>query len=324
MDTLSVIKRPIEPELAEMNRMLREMLFTPNLLLNQVIDHYLKTKGKQMRPILVLLSARLFGEIRQPTLYAAISIELLHNASLIHDDVVDESLLRRGRKSINALWNNKIAVLAGDFFVSSALKSGLSARCLPVLSILSDLGQELATGEIDQLEQARERLLSEEVYFRVIRQKTASLFIACMRAGAVSAGAAGESIRPLVEFGEKLGLCFQIKDDIFDYYDDPEIGKPTGNDLKEGKITLPLLYALTHGRGEENERLNRIARKDVLEEEDIQGLIEYAKKEGGIDYARNTMKRLSSEALEVLNEVPDKTIRESFRQILFYTLDRSF
>lgn len=324
MDTLSVIKRPIEPELAELNRMLREMLFTPNLLLNRVIDHYLKTKGKQMRPVLVLLAARLFGEIKEPTLYAAIAIELLHNASLIHDDVVDESALRHGRKSINAIWNNKIAVLAGDFFVSSALKSGLCTHSVSILSILSDLGQELAAGEIDQLEQARERQLNEEIYYKVIRQKTASLFVACMKAGAISAGAPADLVKPLSEFGEKLGLCFQIKDDIFDYFPGDEVGKPTGNDLKEGKITLPLLFALVHGTGEENKKMNELIRKQVLGDDDIHRLISYAKKERGIEYAVSAMEKIRREAVSLLNELPDSTVKESLGQILAYTVERSF
>lgn len=323
MDTLSTIKLPILKELEVLNNVLRETLATSNSLLNTVIDHYLETKGKQMRPILVLLAAKLVGEINQTTIGAAVSIELLHNASLIHDDVVDESLQRRGHDSVNAIWDNKIAVLVGDFFVSSALKSSLKTKNTDILTILSVLGQELATGEIDQLTNAKERSLSESAYFNVIRLKTASLFSSCMKAGAVSTGASPADLERLTAFGEKLGICFQIKDDIFDFSDNSDIGKPTGNDIREGKITLPLIYALNNGGGEEHERMLKLLKKESFSQTDINDLINYARNNGGITYATTVMTAIQDEAMEIINYFPDSPVIKALKNILRYTTERN-
>ena len=256
MDKLFSIRQPITEELALLNKTLTESLHTTSPLMNEVIQAYLESKGKQIRPILVLLCAKLFGEVPREAIDAAASLEMLHNASLIHDDVVDESQKRRGLPTINHLYDNRIAVLVGDYFVSCALACSIKTNKMPIVSCLGVLGRDLARGEIDQLSNARNHLLDENAYFEVIRRKTA-ISVLCLYAGGCTcpAGASAEDVARLGMFGEKLGLCFQIKDDIFDYYEDKVIGKPTGNDLREGKITLPLIYAITHGEGSENERM---------------------------------------------------------------------
>ena len=253
---------------------------------------------------------------------AAASLELLHNASLIHDDVVDESQKRRGLPTINHLYDNRIAVLTGDYFVSCALACSVRTNQMAIIASLGVLGRELARGEIDQLSNAREHRLDEDAYFEVIRRKTASLFYACMQVGALAAGACEADVERLGQFGEKLGLCFQIKDDIFDYFEDKVIGKPTGNDLREGKLTLPLIHAITQGKGEENERMRALLNEEHLSAESVHTLIEYAKREGGIDYAYETMKRIRNEAVALLEGFPPSETVDALISILDYTIER--
>ena len=209
--------------------------------MDKVVKGYLQSKGKLIRPILVILTARLLGKVTDKVIASAAAVELLHNASLIHDDVVDDSKLRRGKPTINSVWDNHVAVLTGDFFLSSALQQGLSTGDIRIVNSLTSLGRLLSLGEIDQIYNARYHCLDEKAYFKVISRKTASLFVSCVEMGGYAVGASDEQIEPMRRFAELLGLCFQIKDDIFDYYSDERIGKPTGNDLREGKITLPLL-----------------------------------------------------------------------------------
>lgn len=322
MDILSQIKDPIRQELDVLNTSLVKALTSSNQLLNSVVDYYLSTKGKQMRPILVLLAARLFGEIRQETIDAAVSIELLHNASLIHDDVVDATFQRRGKESVNAIWDNRIAVLVGDFFVSTALHSSLATKDIEIVATLSQLGQDLARGEIEQLDNARRHVLSEEAYFEVISKKTASLFIACMKVGARSSGKADSRINNILSFGKKMGLCFQIKDDIFDYFDDASIGKPTGNDIREGKVTLPLIYALNQADVTTRKRYTEILEKIHLTNDEIHSLIEFAKASGGIEYAEKIMYRLRDDALECIDVFKELPAYDSLKRILQYTIER--
>ena len=317
MDKLSIIQQPILGELEILNKTLAETLSTNSPLMNTVVDYFLGTKGKQIRPMLVLLSARLFGEIKTVTIDTAAAIELLHNASLIHDDVVDESKQRRGKPTINGVWDNRIAVLVGDYFVSCALKRSISTNTLGFL------GQELAKGELDQLSIAQEHVLNEEAYFNVIRQKTASLFISCMKMGALSNGAPAEAIDRLMCFGEKLGLCFQIKDDTFDYFSDDVIGKPTGNDLREGKVTLPLIYAIRNASDAERNEIVTLLKQKVLSTQDIDVLTEFAKSHGGIEYAKEVMERLRIEGYEALSFFGENPVVESLKSILDYTIDRA-
>ncbi len=322
MDILAEIKQPIRQELDLLNRALAQELASTNQLLNSVVDYYLSTKGKQMRPILVLLAARLFGEIRKETIDAALSIELLHNASLIHDDVVDATFQRRGKESVNAIWDNRIAVLVGDFFVSTALKCSLSTNDIEIVSTLSQLGRDLAWGEIEQLDNARRKILSEEAYFEVINKKTASLFVACMKVGARSSGKSDERIKHILSFGEKLGMCFQIKDDIFDYFNDPAIGKPTGNDIREGKVTLPLIYALSQTDDATRKHYTDLLEKVHLTNDEIHSLIEFAKANGGIDYAEKVMYRFRDEALQTIEIFKELPAYLSLKNILQYTIER--
>lgn len=322
MDKLLVIRQPITDELDLLNKTLTETLHTNSPLMNEVINTYLESKGKQIRPILVLLCAKLFGPVPREAIDAAASLELLHNASLIHDDVVDESQKRRGLPTINHLYDNRIAVLTGDYFVSCALACSVRTNQMAIIASLGVLGRELARGEIDQLSNAREHRLDEDAYFEVIRRKTASLFYACMQVGALAAGACEADVERLGQFGEKLGLCFQIKDDIFDYFEDKVIGKPTGNDLREGKLTLPLIHAITQGKGEENERMRALLNEEHLSAESVHTLIEYAKRVGGIDYAYETMKRIRNEAVALLEGFPPSETVDALISILDYTIER--
>lgn len=322
MDILSTIQAPIKDDLSALNRVMAERLHTSNNLINKIVDNYLLTKGKQIRPILILLCARMLGSINSATIHGAAAIELLHNASLIHDDVVDNTLYRRARPTINATEDNRLAVLMGDHFVSCALMCGVETGMMEIISVMGRLGMELANGEIDQIDNARAHRLSEEAYFSVINHKTASLFRSCMQVGAITVGADAEQRARLENFGELLGLCFQIKDDIFDYYEDTAIGKPTGNDLREGKVTLPLLYAITHNDDAENAQMRNLLDKDTLATSEIDKLIAYAKAHGGIDYAYQKMQQLRDKAVAELSHFPDTPTRTSLLSLLEYTISR--
>ncbi|MDE5882256.1 MAG: polyprenyl synthetase family protein [Muribaculaceae bacterium] len=322
MDQLTVIQNRLSKELSGMNAIIHQSLFTSNELMNTVVSNYLTTKGKQIRPIMVILSAGLFGNVNEHVLHAGAALEMLHNASLIHDDVVDETTLRRGNPTINAEWGNHIAVLVGDYFTSNALSAGIKTGNIAIISALSDLGKELSLGEIDQICNARDHHLDEESYFGMIRKKTASLFRNCAKMGAETAGATPEEYLPLVEFAEMLGLCFQIKDDIFDYYDTKLIGKPTGNDLREGKVTLPLLYALNTAPEAEAEPMKALLRRGDLTNEEIDALIAFAKEHGGIEYAYERMHGMQREAEQLLSVYPDSQWKQSLCDIFSYIIDR--
>ena len=316
------ILQTLKPELTALNRIITESLNANNALMDQIIATYLKTKGKQIRPILVILSAKMLGEVNDHVLYAGAALEMLHNASLIHDDVVDETKLRRGVPTINNTWDNHIAVLVGDFFVSTALAVGIHTGRISVLGALSELGKELSLGEIDQICNAKERHLNENAYLSVIRKKTASLFMKCVQLGAETGDARPEDIAPMVEYAELLGLCFQIKDDIFDYFEDGKIGKPTGNDLREGKVTLPLLYALNHAKGDDVKEMNELIQRGDLTEEEIARLIDFAKREGGIDYAYSKMLEMQRQADAIICRYPESGARKAFREIFEFIIRR--
>lgn len=322
MENLESIVNRLGKELGEMNSIIETTLFTSNDLMNRVVSTYLKTKGKQIRPILVILSAKMLGEMNADVLHAGAALEMLHNASLIHDDIVDETSLRRGAPTINSSWGNHIAVLVGDYFVSNALAAGIRTGHISIISALSALGKELSLGEIDQICNAREYHFDEESYFSMISKKTASLFLNCVRMGAEAGKADPETIPPMVRYAELLGLCFQIKDDIFDYFSDPRIGKPTGNDLREGKVTLPLLHALNNAPEKEAQEMKSLIRKGDLSQEEIARLIEFAKARGGIDYAFDKMRALQRQAEEIIAPYPDSEWKESFREIFDYIISR--
>lgn len=322
MNQMALIQEHLGSDLAEMNEIISRSLATSNKMMNDIVTRYLQIKGKQIRPILVILSARMFGAVTPEVLYAGAALEMLHNASLIHDDIVDETALRRGVATINATMGNHIAVLVGDFFVSNALNAGILTGNIRVISALSALGKELSLGEIDQICNAREHRLEEESYFSMIRQKTASLFMNCVRMGMDVVDACDEDKERMVRYAELLGLCFQIKDDIFDYYSDPKIGKPTGNDLREGKITLPLLYALNNAPDSESAPMKALLERGDLTSAEIDTLIEFAKQQGGIDYAYDTMRRLQEEAEAIISRFPATAERDDFRVIFDYIISR--
>ncbi len=323
MEQLEKIQSYLSAELKEMNRIISSTLHTPNDLMNRIVTSYLEKKGKQIRPILVILSAKLFGDVNENVLQAGAALEMLHNATLIHDDIVDETSLRRGLPTINATWGNHIAVLVGDYFVSNALDAGIKTGHLTIISSLSALGKELSLGEIDQICNVRDHHFDEQSYFMMIRKKTASLFMNCVKMGAETAGALPDEYSPMVQYAELLGLCFQIKDDIFDYFPNPQIGKPTGNDLREGKVTLPLLYALNNAEEDAYRMKEMIVRGD-LDSDKINTLIEFAKDNGGIDYAFDVMRDMQHEAESIIERYPESEARECFKDIFEFIISRNF
>lgn len=325
MDILNEIKQTVSEELSLYEIQLAEALHSDSALLTSAVDYFLAKKGKNIRPLLVLLAAKsVFGIIKPQTIAGAISLELLHNASIIHDDVVDDTNERRGRASLNAQFSNKIAVLTGDFFLSTSLRKGTETESMEIMKVISMIGQELASGEIEQLSLAQSTDFSEEKYYSVIDKKTASLMRACMKIGAISVCASEEIIDALTRFGKYLGLCFQIKDDIFDYFDDKQIGKPTGNDIREGKVTLPLIYALLNAKDEQSrEEAMEIIRISDYSSENIRFLIDFAKANGGIDYAESKMLALRELAVQSLDILANSTSKDLLIKLLDYVIDRN-
>lgn len=300
MSTLEAIQYSISTELDLLNQRIMRQLSTDNAFMHIIVDSYLRTKGKQIRPIIVLLTAKMIGNVNDNVLAAATSVELLHNASLIHDDVVDNSPVRRSTPTINAIWDNHIAVLVGDFFVSTAMRNAIDTGNIRIISSLCHLGKLLSLGELDQIYNARYHQLTEEAYYRIIEFKTASLFIACAQMGAIAAGATQEQIDRVSEFARLMGLAFQMRDDILDYYDEKTAGKPTGNDLREGKITLPLLHVLLDESAPCHRQMNELAASNQLSDDDIATLIRYAHDNGGIEYTYRQMHSLRDKAVTYL------------------------
>ncbi|MBD5173079.1 MAG: polyprenyl synthetase family protein [Bacteroidales bacterium] len=323
MTDFNAIKRDIAPELEELRRSMSDALKSSNPLMTKVVEGYLDSKGKLIRPVLVILTAKLLGQVSPKVIESAAAVEMLHNASLIHDDVVDDSKLRRGKPTINSIWDNHIAVLVGDFFVSSALQKSISTGDIRIVESLAKLGKLLSIGEIDQIYNARNHRLDEESYFTVITRKTASLFVSCVEMGGYAVGAPENLIEPMRKYAHLLGLCFQIKDDIFDYFSDEKIGKPTGNDLREGKITLPLLNALSRTDLPQTADMLALVEKDELTASEIATLIQFAKDAGGIDYAFATMKRIGDEARRQLDIFPDSPARKALDDIIAYIINRN-
>ena len=322
MDALTKIQHKLEPELEQMNSIIKDSLATDNELMNRVVTNYLLTKGKQIRPIMVLLSAKFFGGINNHALHAGAALEMLHNASLIHDDVVDETSMRRGKTTINNEWGNHIAVLVGDFFVANALSASISTGNITIISSLAHLGKELALGEVDQVCNVRDHRFDEHHYLSMIRKKTASLFKNCVKMGAESIDIPEDRYHNLMEYAEIMGMCFQIKDDIFDYFEDKQIGKPTGNDLREGKVTLPLLHALEIAPKEKSAAMKALLHKVSLQEEEIAELINFAKEYKGIEYSFEKMREMEAQAEILLNIYPDSEWKEAFRMLFDYIISR--
>ena len=321
MDAMHTILQPIETELALFRKMQDDLAVNPNPLLSEIICHVNRQRGKQMRPMLVLLVAKMFGEITEPAYNAALALELLHTASLVHDDVVDDSMQRRGQASVNAIYNNKLAVLVGDYLLSMALAFTGHCEDSRVTRIIGDLGQTLADGEIFQMFHSHEQLISEEVYFEIIRKKTASLFSTSAEVGALSVGASQEDINRARQIGEYIGICFQIRDDIFDYNSD-DVGKPTGNDIREGKLTLPIIYAVrTKGNERVRTMINRLKNGEISDVE-ISELITFAKDNGGIKYAEQVMSDYRQKALALLPETIDEDLKKSLIAYIDMVINR--
>lgn len=323
MIKLSDIKQSIDAELTQLNIIINDTLRSDNPLMNTIVSNYLKTKGKQLRPILVLLSGRLFGGINKQVITAGAAIEMLHNASLIHDDVIDQSKTRRGVDTINGVWENHVAVLVGDFFVSRALVCAVETGDNNILKVLASLGADLSLGEIDQFDTARHHTINEDAYFNIIGKKTASLFTSCVEVGGLAAGARPEQLKSIKEYARLLGLCFQIKDDTFDYFHDPVVGKPTSNDLREGKVTLPLIYALSQRHNAKREEMMQILVKGNYSTGEIEKLVEWAKTCGGIEYANLKMRELCNKAESLLDEYGDNDDTRALKAIFHYIIDRN-
>lgn len=321
MDVLTQIRKPIEREMADFESLFGITLQHQNALLTMALQHVLSRKGKLMRPILVLLAAKRYGKVNDAVLHAAVSLEMLHTASLVHDDVVDESGERRGQLSVNALMDNKAAVLVGDYLLSTSLKHAATAGSLEVVDIVARLGQTLSDGELQQLSNVKSDEISEEQYFDVIRSKTASLFASCAEVGALLSGATKAQIVRLRDFGTYVGLCFQIRDDVFDYYD-VEVGKPTGNDMKEGKLTLPVIYSVLQPGAEKWHEIALKVRAGKATEDEIKNLVEFTKQSGGIDYARHKMDEIRNSALELLSDEGNDEVREALQLYLDFVLKR--
>jgi octaprenyl-diphosphate synthase len=322
MDEIKRIKQPVIAEYCLFNDSFLNSLSSSTLRLQLAIDKIMQSSGKHIRPLLVLLAAQACGGITENTINSAVLIELLHTASLIHDDVVDETKERRGVPSLNVFFDNRISVLVGDYLLSSALIRSIQTGNMRIMSIVSEVGRALAEGEIRQLEVADEAILDENSYLQVIQKKTAILLSACAEIGAISSNATDEQIDCCRLFGEYLGYCFQIRDDVFDYFTDQYIGKPTGNDIVEGKITLPLLYALNNENNKERIYYQQIVRTKNFTPKHINELITFAKTGGGIDYAISRMKNYHDDAVKIIHKLPDSESRNSLLLLADYVVDR--
>lgn len=322
MDERRKIEEPVAVEFQRFNDDFADSLRSETHRLQSAIDTILHSTGKHVRPLLVLLTAKACGQVTANTINSAVLLELLHTATLIHDDVIDETKQRRGVPSLNAIFDNRISVLVGDYVLSTALIRSIQTGDLRIIGIVSNLGRDLSEGEIKQLETAEESILDEACYMQVIRKKTAMLLSACTEIGALSAQASPEQVAVCRQFGEYLGYCFQIKDDIFDYFKEVNIGKPTGNDIREGKVTLPLLYALRKEGDAADRYRNMILSKD-FSAANIEALIAFAKECGGIEYAEEQMRAYYRKAVETLKALPESPARTSLGLLAEYIITRS-
>ena len=323
MDYLSIIKEPISQELNDFISLFNKALMHEEGLLSRALEHIRNRGGKRMRPMLMLLMAKNFGEVTFVAQHAAVGLELLHTASLVHDDVVDESGERRGQASVNATYNNKVAVLVGDYILSTALLNVAYTQSEDIVRDLAELGRTLSNGEILQLTNISNQEISEEVYYQVINQKTAALFEACAVIGAKAGNASESDVEAARLFGQRIGIIFQIRDDIFDYYDSTEIGKPTGNDMLEGKLTLPVIYALKSTGNKQMMALAMKVKEGTVNAYEIAQLVAFAKESGGIEYAEKKMLEFHSEAFQfVSNCVHDEAIANALEAYLDFVIQR--
>ena len=319
---LSDIQAPIANEMIEFEQKFRSFMKSKVFLLDQIMSYIVKRKGKQMRPMFVFLSAGVTGEISDRTYRGASLIELLHTATLVHDDVVDDSNYRRNFFSINALWKNKIAVLVGDYLLSRGLLLSVDNEDFDFLKIVSQAVREMSEGELLQMAKARNLDITEEIYYDVIRQKTASLIASCCAVGATASGAGQEDIDKMKEFGLKVGMAFQIKDDLFDYGTE-EIGKPLGIDIKEQKMTLPLIYSLQKASGSKKRHIIRLIKSKSDNPKKVKEVVGFVKESGGIEYAQEVMNRYYHEAKVILESFKPSPYRDSLEQLVTFTIERS-
>jgi octaprenyl-diphosphate synthase len=320
---MDFVKNSIGTELNTFEKKFADAVRSKTPLLDRVMKYIIKRKGKQLRPMFVFLSAKLHGEVNESTYRAAALVELLHTATLVHDDVVDESLERRGFFSINAIWKNKIAVLVGDYLLSKGLLLSTTNNDFEHLHILSDAVQKMSEGELLQMEKSRNLNLNEAVYFEIIRNKTASLLASACGVGAYSTSKDLDITGKMKSFGEKVGIAFQIKDDLFDYGTE-DVGKPTGNDIREKKLTLPLIYTLTKVDKPLRRRLIYILKNEYKKPEQVKFVISVVNEHGGIAYAQQKMFGFRDEALEILYQFADTPIRKALEELVRYTTDRKY
>ena len=322
MDKFDLIKKPVGSELDDFKALFDSSLNSETPLLNEALNYIKKRNGKMMRPILVLLMAKLFGTSNDATQHVALALELLHTASLVHDDVVDESDKRRGQRSVNAVYDYKVSILVGDYMLATSLKHAAWSGKVELVELVARLGQELAEGEIIQLSNTANENFSEDIYFEVIRKKTAALFVASAESGALSVNASKEEVGLAALFGELIGIAFQIKDDIFDYFPNPNLGKPTGNDMVEGKLTLPALFVLNKLNDEAlNEQALRIRSLDATPEE-IADFVEVVKREGGIEYAEKVMYDYRNRAMDTLPKGIDSDLYNALAAYIDFVIER--
>lgn len=322
MITLSDIRRPIEPEMKNFEPFFVKALRSPNKLLTAITNYIIRRKGKQMRPMLVFLAAKAVGEISDDSYTAATLIELLHTATLVHDDVVDETYQRRGQFSVNAIWNSKLAVLIGDFFLARGLQTAINAKSYKMLKIVSEAVEEISEGELIQLRRADTLDIDEETYYDIIRRKTATLIAACTKCGAISANASDEQAQKLYNYGVNLGIAFQIRDDIFDFEKSNFLGKPSGNDVKERKLTLPLIYALTQATTAERRAVLRAISRDSKSEKTVEAATELVARYGGCDYARKRMEYYSRQATDCLTSFQHSEALQSLHDLVQFNKER--
>lgn len=322
MDKLSIIRQPIEAELKRFAQLFDETMNEADGLLGRICQGIAERKGKLMRPILLMLVAKEWGEVSMAAYRAALTLELLHNASLVHDDIVDESDMRRGRPSVRSIYGNKTAVLAGDYLLSSALDSAALSGDIKIVNNVSLLGKQLSEGELLQLFNTQNIDFSEEKYYHIIRLKTASLFSAATRIGAISSGAGDDDVRQMDRLGDIIGLCFQIRDDIFDYYDN-DTGKPSGNDMHEGKLTLPVLYILNTTNDEALRAIATRVRAGSATADEIATLVRATKEQGGIRYANDQMERLSLEAKALIANFRNPEVKQALSLYIDFVSERT-
>ena len=322
MDKLKLIRQPIEAEMDRYSNLFNSVFSHEDDLLGRMLSYVRGRQGKMMRPMLVVLTSKEFGEVNDNVLRSAVILELLHTASLTHDDVIDESSERRGSASLNAVFGNKASILTGDYLLSRALHEAARTGNIGIVDVVANLGGMLSEGEIRQLSNIQDATASEESYFDIIRHKTAALFESCGRLGALAASAPYEKVVICAKLGELIGICFQIRDDIFDYYDNPIIGKPTGSDMHEGKLTLPSLYALKTADSEEVAMWAQQVMERKADEETIAQLVNYTKDCGGIDYANGIMQDYAQQAHRLLDNFRNNEVREALGHYIDFTVER--